>query len=138
MNDFGLKGTQGHFALAGKKGHKPTASTADSPDGPLLERPQGTKVHAVCFYPFGVRIDGDLEFCGGDDSGLLQVTEKTIEGGLRRGRRWESGREFREKGFHGLGESRGIQAVVFFQILPEAKQAISILAQGRRRVTLLG
>ena len=47
-------------------------------------------------------------------------------------------REFHEKGFHGLGESRGVQAVVFSQILPEAKQAISILEQGPRRVTLLG
>ena len=129
MNDFGLKGTQGHFAFAGKKGHKSTASTADSPDGPLLERPQGAKGRAVSFHQFGVRIGWGSKFRGGDDPGLLQVTEKTIEGGLGRGRRWESGREFREKGFHGLGESRGIQPVVFSQILPEAKQAISILAQ---------
>ncbi|MFI5386966.1 MAG: hypothetical protein ACHQ50_12700 [Fimbriimonadales bacterium] len=138
MNDFGLKGTQGHFAFAGKKGHKPTASTADSPDGPLLERPQVAKSRAVSFHQFAVRIDWDRKFRGGDDLGLLQVTEKTIERGLRRGRRRESEREFREKRFHGLGESRGIQAVVFSQILSEAKQAISILAQGPRRVTLLG
>ena len=101
------------------------AGTADSPDGPLLERPQSAKVRAVSFYQFGVRIDWDRKLYGGDDPSLLQVTEKTIEGGLRRGCRGESGREFREKGFYGLGEVCGLQAVVFFQILPETKQAIS-------------